>query len=388
MKIRQITLVFAALSLASTLLPQAGQGQSGLTSSQPSQNPGSPGARCEIVRDDYMSPVTFTQVEIRDQASLRRQLEDHVKALGPMSEREVTSEVRPASADALLKEVKGRGVDFDMTPAVEKKLRKAKVSDEVIEAARQAGPKVHEQMAKMILGQKAVRMQDIPREQMQSFSAIIVETDPDKVISSVNGFAKQFPSSPLLSYVYSFEANAYQKKGDADKVVEYSGRSLRLNPDNLTALELRVGMLPQPQFIRTHQVDRGRILREALIDGNHALLLISQLPKQPNEADAEYQKRLAGFASEIHGPLGVVHLELASAPARRGRIEPNWRRLKWNSTWRWPTPGIPIRVITTDWAKLIRWIANGTTPFKLSPRPAISGKARSLRVTLTNRSRK
>ena len=158
MKISANYFGICSTSIASTLLPQAGQGQSGSTSSQPSQNPGSPGARCEIVRDDYMSPVTFTQVEIRDQASLRRQLEDHVKALGPMSEREVTSEVRPASADALLKEVKGRGVDFDMTPAVEKKLRKAKVSDEVIEAARQAGPKVHEQMAKMILGTETVRI--------------------------------------------------------------------------------------------------------------------------------------------------------------------------------------------------------------------------------------
>ncbi len=326
MKIRQILLVFAAFGLTSALLAQTGQGQTGSTPgvSQSSQNPtaqdpGNPGARCNIVRDDYMSPVNQTQVQILCQAAMRRQLEDQAKALVPLTEREVTSEAKTASAETLVKDVKARGVDFDMTPGIEKRLRKANVSEEAIEAARQAGPKLREQMAKMILGPNPVRIQDIPIQQMRSFSAIIVETDPDKVISSVNGFAKEYPASSLLSYVYSIGANAYQHKGDVEMVVEYTGKSLKLNPDNLTALALRAGMLPQPQFLRSHPADRGRILSEALSDARHALLLISQLPKQPNEAEAEYEKRLAGFASEIHGPLGVVHLELASGgPAATG----------------------------------------------------------------------
>src|SRR5208282_4988222 len=114
----------------------------------------------------------------------------------------------------VIKEVNGRGVDFDMTPSIEKKLRKANATDEVVEAVRQAGPKVREQVAKMVLGPSPAGAQDIPKDQARGFSAIMVELDPAKAIALVDEFTKKCPNSPLLSDVYSFGANAYQQKGD------------------------------------------------------------------------------------------------------------------------------------------------------------------------------
>ena len=40
---------------------------------------------------------------------------------------------------------------------------------------------------------------------------------------------------------------------------------------------------------------------------------VAKLPKQPNEADADYQKRQVEIGSQIHGPLGMIHLQLANA---------------------------------------------------------------------------
>jgi tetratricopeptide (TPR) repeat protein len=269
-----------------------------------------------------MAPITPTQKGILNQNLMRRQLEDQALAPALMSEQEVTKDVEGAAAETVIKEVRARGVDFDLTRGIEKKLRKSNASDEVIEAVRQAGPKVRAQMAKMILGPTPVGTQDVPKEQARSFSAITVESDPGKTVALVDKFAQEFPQSPLLSYVYSFGANAYQQKGDVEKVVDYTGKSLKLNPDNLTALILRLGMLPQPQYLRAHAADRGKIMREAEADADHALKLISQIPRQPTETDAEYQKRLAGFAGEIYGPLGTVHLEMASGgPAGLDRGE-------------------------------------------------------------------
>jgi tetratricopeptide (TPR) repeat protein len=269
-----------------------------------------------------MTPVTQTQVQMQAQAVMRRQLEDHMEGHILMTETVVMKEVRTAPAETVIKEVNGRGVDFDMTRNIEKKLRKANASDEVIEAVRQAGPKVREQVAKMVLGPSPAGAQDIPKGQVREFSAIMVELDPAKAIALVDEFAKKYPNSPLLSQAYSFGANAYQQKGDVEKVVEYTGKSLALDPDNLTSLILRLGMLTMPQYLRAHAADRNKILREAEADADHALELISQIPKQPTETAAEYQKRLAGFASEIHGPLGSVHLELASGgPAGLDRTE-------------------------------------------------------------------
>jgi tetratricopeptide (TPR) repeat protein len=182
----------------------------------------------------------------------------------------------------------------------------------VIAAVRQAGPKVRAQMARLVLGPGQAGVQDVPKEQAQGYDAIKVELDPDKAVALADDFAKKYPDSPLLSYVYSFAANGYQQKGDVEKVVEYCSKSLKLKPDNLMSLILSIGMLPQPQYLNSHPADREKILEDAESEANHALQLIAQLPKQPNEADADYQKRLAEVASEVHGPLGMVHLELAT----------------------------------------------------------------------------
>jgi len=312
MRFERILLATATFALAGVLSAQVPPQAAQQSQDPAAQDLAQPGPRCDVVRDDYMAPVTFTQKAILNQNLMRQQLEDQALVPAQMTEREIAKELAGALAETVIKEVRERGVDFDMTRGIEKKLRKANASDDVIEAVRQAGPKVRAQIAKMILGPSPVGASNIPKEQTREFSAILVETDPSKVIALVDEFAKRYPNSPLLSHVCSFGANAYQRKGDVEKVVDYTGKSLKLNPDNLTSLILRVEMLPLPQYLRSHAADRGRILREAENDANRALELISRIPRQPAETDADYQKRLAGFASEIHGPLGMVHLELAS----------------------------------------------------------------------------
>ncbi len=261
---------------------------------------------------DYQYSVTFTQLEVREHEAMRRQFEDQLRGPAPITEKGLANEIRRAPAETVIKDVKRRGVDFDMSPAIEKKLRKSNASEELIEVVREAGPRFRAQMAKLILGPGSAGVQNVPKEQARGFSLIVGESDPDKVLTRVETFTKQYPDSPLLGHVYSLAANAYQHEGDVEKVVAFTGYSLNFNPDNLTSLILRVEMLPQPQYLRGNAAYRGRILQEALSDAGHALQLISQIPKQTNETDAEYQKRLADFASVIHGPLGMVHLELAS----------------------------------------------------------------------------
>lgn len=312
MRLKQILRVVVTFGLTGMLYAQAGQPQSPQSQDPAAQNNAHPGARCDIVPDDYMAPITSAQKGVLNQNLMRKQLEDQGQAPALMTEKEVTKEVEGASAETVVKEVHERGVDFDMTRGIEKKLRKANASDEVIEAVQQAGPKVRSQIAKMILGPSPVGAQNVRKEEARPFSAILSELDPDKSIKLVDDFAKQYPDSPLLSMVYSFGANAYQQKGDVEKVVAYTGRSLQLNPDNLTSLILRIEMLPMPQYLRNHAADKTKILQEAESDAKRALQLTAQIPRQPHESDAQYQKRLDNFTSQIYGPLGTVHLEMAS----------------------------------------------------------------------------
>ena len=231
----------------------------------------------------------------------------------PLNEKEVTKDIKNNPAEIVIKEVKERGVDFEMTPAIEKKLRKATATDAVIEAVRQAGPKEREQAAKAALESRPSGTVQIPPEQNQAYGAITTELDPDKVIAQADDFAKKYPDSPMLSYVYSFEANAYQQKADVEKTVDACAKSLKANPDNVMALIIDIGMLPQPQYLNNHSADREKILQQAESEANHALDLLPQrVTKKADESDADYQKRLAEVESQVHGPLGMIHLEMAT----------------------------------------------------------------------------
>jgi tetratricopeptide (TPR) repeat protein len=254
----------------------------------------------------------LTQSQIEELQNKARHEAQTPQGPHPFSEKELTKEIKSSPADKVIKDVMDLGVDFDMTPVIEKKLRKAKATDQIIDAVKQAGPTVRSQMAKLNLGPGEGGIQSIPKEEAQGFDAIKVELDPDKAIGLVDDFAKKYPDSVLLSYVYSFGASAYQQKADVEKVVEYSSKSLKLKPDNLMSLVLSLGMLPQPQYLNSHPADRAKILQEAESEAKHALEIIPQIPKQPNETDADFQKRKAELASEIHAPLGMIHLDLAS----------------------------------------------------------------------------
>ena len=296
MRIKRILWVLAAFAFTSLLYAQKAGAPTPTT-------PASQSATSQMTKDQM-------QAQSRGETGIIA--ESHAKGPVPLTEKEVTKEIKSVPAETVIKDVKERGVNFDMTPDIEKKLRKANATDEVVEAVRRAGPKVRAQMARIVLGPGQAGTLDIPKEQVQAFDAIKSELDPDKAIALVGDFAGKYPESPLLSYVYSYGANAYQQKGDADKAVEYTEKGLKLKPDNLMCLIMSLGMLPQPQYLNSHEADRDKILQEAQSEAGRALQLISQIPKQPNEADADLQTRLARIASPVHASLGMVHLDLAS----------------------------------------------------------------------------
>ena len=98
---------------------------------------------------------------------MRRQIEEQGQAPALMNEKEVMRDVEGTPAETILREVHARGVDFDLTHGIEKKLRKANASDGVIEAVRQAGPKVRAQIAKMILKPSPVGVQNVRSEEVR-----------------------------------------------------------------------------------------------------------------------------------------------------------------------------------------------------------------------------
>jgi tetratricopeptide (TPR) repeat protein len=309
MRTKQIVWVLAACAFASILYAQTGQQMP-----TPQEL-----ASSFCIRPGNMESKQAQNYWVQTQASRMAQnpaqsgQKGKSQAQGPvpLTEKEVLKEIKSPHAETVIKDVKERGVDFDTTPEIEKKLRKAKASEEVVAAVKQAGPKVRAQMAKL-MGPGGSQLPQVPREQAQAYDQIKTELDPDKAIALGEDFIKKYPDSFSLPFVYFFTANGYQQKGNVEKVAEYTGKGLKLKPDNMACLVMRVGILPQPQYLNNHSVERHTILDEAERDANHALELIAKMPKLPNESDQEYKKRIDGTGSQVHGSLGMIYLERAA----------------------------------------------------------------------------
>ncbi|MBZ5543559.1 MAG: hypothetical protein LAO07_07755 [Acidobacteriia bacterium] len=199
-----------------------------------------------------------------------------------------------------------RGVDFELTPDIEKKLRKAKAEDPFIAVIKQAGPS--ERAARATSGGGSA----VAPEEGREIQAIESELDPDRAIQLVNAFEQKYPNSSMLTWAYTFAANAYQQKGDIQHVVDYGEKSLKLKNDNLLSLLIMASILPQPQMLKGGDADKEQKLNQAEAYANQALKLIDGLTKQGAETDEALQKRKAQLGREPHAALGMIHLQRSS----------------------------------------------------------------------------
>jgi len=228
---------------------------------------------------------------------------------GPMTDKEVISELKKGGTDQLLKDLSTRGVTFEMDADIEKRLRKAKATDDIIKAVTAAGPKEREAAAKAAAMGSGQIM--VSQEETADFKALQSELDPDKAIALADAYTKKYPKSEVLSYVYAFVAGAYAMKNDAGKIVEYGEKSLDLKKDNLMSLLMVCDAIPAPQYITQHGADEEKQLTRAEGYAQAALAAIDALKKLPTESDEDFAKRKAGYVANVHADLGLIHLDRA-----------------------------------------------------------------------------
>jgi len=200
--------------------------------------------------------------------------------------------------------VQQRGVDFELTPDIEKRLRKAKAEDPFIEVVKKAGPSARATQAATGSGGGG----GTP-EESRDMQSIQNELDPDRTLQLVKEFETKHPNSSLLTWAYFMAANAYQQKQDLEHTVEYGEKSLKLKSDNFMSLIVLCTILPQPQLMKGSDIDKEQKLTQAENYAKQALQLIEQLPRQPNDTDESVQKRKAELSREPHSALGMIHLQ-------------------------------------------------------------------------------
>lgn len=203
-------------------------------------------------------------------------------------------------------EVQKRGVDFEFTPQIEKKLHHAGAIPQLITYMQQFTPSAR-------AARKAhVGNATVSTAQAEDYNKLKNQTNPDAIISAANAFEQKYPKSPLLTYTYALEAGAYQRKNDAANVVKYGEKSLDLDSSNLISLLMVSSVLPTPQMLNgVSDTEKENRLGAAEKYAEKALQEINTLPMEPKETPAAYQKRKDAIASGAYSSLGMVHLERA-----------------------------------------------------------------------------
>lgn len=224
----------------------------------------------------------------------------------PFTQQELIKQVKhdKKHLDTLAPAIQSRGLDFEISSDIEQQLRKAGADDNFIANIKNYTPSARAAKAAHSTGPQ------VTSEEAQAYNVLKDERTPDKAIQEANDYAQKFPNSPILTYVYALEANAYQQKNDASGVVNYCEKSLHLDANNLMSLLMVASVLPQPQMMQNiEEAEKERRLNQAEGYDEKILELIDQLPKQQKESDADYQKRKNQAVSGVYSSLGMVHLQ-------------------------------------------------------------------------------
>jgi tetratricopeptide (TPR) repeat protein len=293
MKIKSVILLGLALLLSSTLFAQAGHEAAPAAPAQApaqpaTQTPGAPTLGLPTGGASMPAPTL---------------------AQGPMEEKDVLIELKKEGADQLLKDLKSRGVNFEVDEDFEKKLHKAKATDQVIQAVKAAGPKERAAAEKAeAISSGAL---DLSPEETKDINALQIELDPDKAIGMAEAYVKKYPKSLALSQAYAFEAHAYQLKNNVDATVQIAQKSLAVKPDNLVSLGIIAAVMPSQQYLNMHQADEEKQLAQAENYVQQAFKAIAILPKPISMSDADFAKQKANLIGDLHGDLGMIHLDRA-----------------------------------------------------------------------------
>lgn len=227
----------------------------------------------------------------------------------PLTEKELIKLIKHNKhhLEKVAAEVKTRGLDFEFTPEIQKRLTKAGADANLITYMKQYTPSA------IAARKSGVQGPQVSTQEADAYNKLKSERDPDTIIKDADAFVQQFPKSPLLEYIYAIEATGYQQKNDAANVLKYGEKSLSIDPKNLMSLLLVSGVLPQPQMLRNiseaQKVDR---LDKAAKYAQQALQEIDKLPKHPQETADAYQKRKDQISADVYSSLGMVHLERAT----------------------------------------------------------------------------
>ena len=156
------------------------------------------------------------------------------------------------------------------------------------------------------------------KSELEAWNALIaVASDPDKVIEAAENLITTFADTEFRNTALNIEAEAYQKKGDFNKMEIYADRVLEGNPMDTQALLLLAKYYST--HTRENDLDREEKLGKAEKYANLAIEVAKTLPKPsaqiPDEQWADARKFTAAEAYNAIGQANMTRKKYDAAAA-------------------------------------------------------------------------
>ena len=154
----------------------------------------------------------------------------------------------------------------------------------------------------------AKQMKAKSKSELEAWNALVQAAgDPDKAIAAAENLITKYADSDFTATALDLEADAWQRKGDFNKMVIYAERVLEANPQDSQALL----MLAKYYATRTREndLDREEKLGKAEKYSNLVIDVAKTLPKPSAQfSDEQWVAARKDTAAEAYNAIGQANL--------------------------------------------------------------------------------
>jgi tetratricopeptide (TPR) repeat protein len=154
----------------------------------------------------------------------------------------------------------------------------------------------------------AKQMKAKSKSELEAWNALVAAVnDPDKAIAAAENLITKYTDSDFTSTALNIEADAWQKKGDFNKMEIYADRVLEVNPMDSQALLMLAKHYAT--HTRENDLDREEKLGKAEKYANLLIEVAKTLPKPSAQfTDEQWAAARKDTAAEAYNVIGQANL--------------------------------------------------------------------------------
>jgi tetratricopeptide (TPR) repeat protein len=145
------------------------------------------------------------------------------------------------------------------------------------------------------------------RAEYDDFQKILANKDPHAMITAADAFLQKYPTSDFKDQADLIKMQAYQQLNQPENAMNAAKDALKVNPDNLGALNYLC--FAMPFVFKPTDPNKDAELSDLDADAKKGLDVLSRQQKPPNMSDADFNTQIKQLRANFNDAEGFVALQ-------------------------------------------------------------------------------